>query len=440
MNIDIHREVQKIDPDPASCFNMFLASVVLLMASSLVPCLTVAQPHIVVIMADDLGWNDVGFHGSDQIPTPNIDALAYHGVILNRHYTMPTCTPSRTAFLTGKHPIRTGMQGFPLRAGEPRGIPLEERLLPERLAQLGYSTHLVGKWHVGAHRVDYTPTRRGFASHFGYWNGYIGYFDHNIQQGEFRGLDLHRDLNPTPENRGQYATDVFTREAVDIILSHDKSRPLYLQVAHLAVHSGNDTLQLEVPDVDATERRFSYITNPRRRLFAGSERRGFFLLRLSSTSPAPKTRQDRVVAMLLSTVINLRNLMYHTYSPGMLARLDESVGKIVEAMAERGMLDNSILVFLSDNGAQTFGLHTNEGSNWPLRGSVCPQLKFTLFEGGVRGTCAIWSPLIQQTGRVSSDLIHISDWLPTLYSAADCLLGVDQGLLENYVTDGSAAG
>nr|CAD7449137.1 unnamed protein product [Timema bartmani] len=103
---------------------------------------------------------------------------------------------------------------------------------------------------------------------------------------------------------------------------------------------------------------------------------------------------------------------------GMLARLDESVGKIVEAIAERGMLDNSILVFLSDNGAQTFGLHTNEGSNWPLRGSVCPQLKFTLFEGGVRGTCAIWSPLIQQTGRVSSDLIHISDWLPTLYSAA----------------------
>nr|CAD7427566.1 unnamed protein product [Timema monikensis] len=98
---------------------------------------------------------------------------------------------------------------------------------------------------------------------------------------------------------------------------------------------------------------------------------------------------------------------------GMLAKLDESVGKIVEAMAERGILDNSIIVFLSDNGAQTFGLHTNEGSNWPLRG-----LKFTLFEGGVRGTCAIWSPLIKQTGRVSSDLIHISDWLPTLYSAA----------------------
>nr|CAD7449136.1 unnamed protein product [Timema bartmani] len=188
------------------------------------------------------------------------------------------------------------MQGFPLRAGEPRGIPLEERLLPERLAQLGYSTHLVGKWHVGAHRVDYTPTRRGFASHFGYWNGYIGYFDHNIQQGEFRGLDLHRDLNSTPEDRGQYATDLFTREAVDIILSHDKSRPLYLQVAHLAVHSGNDTLQLEVPDVDATERRFSYITNPRRRLFAGSERRGF-LLRLSSTSNAPKVSKERLPRM-----------------------------------------------------------------------------------------------------------------------------------------------
>nr|CAD7259890.1 unnamed protein product [Timema shepardi] len=391
--LSIEKPRRRIDPNPPSCFNMLITSLVLLMASMMVSCLTVAHPHIVVIIADDLGWNDVGFHGSDQIPTPNIDALAYHGVILNRHYTMPTCTPSRTAFLTGKYPIRTGMQGYPIKAGEPRGIPLEERLLPERLAQLGYSTHLVGKWHVGSHRVDYTPTLRGFASHFGYWNGYIGYFDHNIQQGveleevnphlrgkpsrknhpqftrpgfeprsprpqqssstrlarrgdteigrgtetgggsvethengwrnikreggsekrgpdtepvdpgsttgqctinlqEFRGLDFHRDLDPALENRGQYATDVFTREAVDIILSHDKARPLYLQVAHLAVHSGNDTLRLEVPDVDPNERRFSYITNPRRRLFAGSERRVFFSIRLSPTSSASKISKE----------------------------------------------------------------------------------------------------------------------------------------------------
>nr|CAD7576150.1 unnamed protein product [Timema californicum] len=368
-----------------------------------------------------------------------------------------------------------------------------------------------------------------------------------VRRPEFRGLDFHRDLDPALENRGQYATDVFTREAVDIILSHDKARPLYLQVAHLAVHSGNDTLHLEVPDVDANERRFSYITNPRRRLFAGSERRAFAYIRsfsyartslcahtslaaqapnlvicytssvileqirgpcfvLSSTaaaSAAPRRQRRQEQSDSVQPRRCNEDCMKRWKSQRMLARLDESVGKIVEALAERGILDNSILVFLSDNGAQTFGLHTNEGSNWPLRGvqrvennlektslsvpeskpylpvngslvycdssaldhvvteavsvesrrrsgtlvspgygqrrsqenfgvsyfweplttpSLRPQLKFTLFEGGVRGTCAIWSPLIQQTGRVSSDLIHISDWLPTLYSAAGSML------------------
>jgi len=124
------------------------------------------------------GFHDVSFRGSNDIPTPNIDALAYAGRILDRHYVLPTCTPSRTALLTGKYAVRTGMQGYPLRMGEKRALPSEFTLLPEYLKKLNYSTHIVGKWHLGFKRWCYTPTHRGFDSFFGYYNGVIGYYDH----------------------------------------------------------------------------------------------------------------------------------------------------------------------------------------------------------------------------------------------------------------------
>ncbi|XP_069701952.1 arylsulfatase B-like [Periplaneta americana] len=324
------------------------------------------RPNIILIVADDLGWNDVGFHGSDQIPTPNIDALAYNGIILNRHYTLPTCTPSRAALMTGKYPIRTGMHGRPLKCGEPRGLPLSEITLPQRLKTLDYVNRLVGKWHLGYHKSEYTPTKRGFDSHFGYWNGYIGYFDYIVDQENFVGYDLHRNMNTSWTEKGRYATDVFTQEAVNLILSHNTSRPLFLKLSHLAVHSGRDTMLLEVPNLEEALRKFDYIPDTQRRIFAE-----------------------------------------------MTTKLDDSVGQIVTALLDRGILNNTVIVFLSDNGAQTIGLHRNWGSNWPLRG-----LKFTAFEGGVRGVAAVWSASLRNPGRVTTQLMHITDWYPTIYSMA----------------------
>lgn len=329
---------------------------------------SVKPPNIVVIIADDLGWNDVSFHGADEIPTPNIDALAYNGVILNRHYVMPTCTPSRTAFLTGRYPIRTGMQGYPLRGAEPRGIPLNHTLLPEYLRRLGYTTHLIGKWHVGYHTRNFGPTRRGFDTFLGYFTGFIQYFNHTLYESENLGYDLHRIVgdNHTVEYRYDYMTDLISDEAESIISSHNTDKSLYLQLAHLAPHSSDAKEIMEVRDWKETNATLGYIKDLNRRKYAS-----------------------------------------------VVATMDKSVGRVVDALKRRDMLKNTIIIFMADNGAQTEGYLANYGSNYPLRG-----LKLSLFEGGVRGAACVYSPLIDHSSRVSTHLFHIADWLPTLYSAA----------------------
>lgn len=323
------------------------------------------RPHIIIILADDLGFNDVGFHGSTQIPTPNIDALAYSGVILKNYYVQPICTPSRSALLTGKHPIHTGMYHYTIGGAEPYGLSLGETLLPEHLSALGYANHHVGKWHLGFFRQLYTPVFRGFSSHFGYWTGRIDYYDHtSYERPGYWGYDMRRNMSVAPDVYGKYATDLFTEEAVNVINHHSKSQPLFLYLAHLAVHSGNPYAPLQAPaDVVA---KFAYIKDKRRRKYAG-----------------------------------------------MLWKLDESVGRVVEALRANQMLHNSVILFSTDNGGPAAGFNDNAASNWPLRG-----VKASIWEGGVRGAGFLWSPYIVNPGRVAHQMVHITDWLPTLITAA----------------------
>ncbi|XP_019866149.2 arylsulfatase B-like [Aethina tumida] len=325
------------------------------------------QPNILLIIADDLGWNDVGFHGGNQIPTPNIDALAYNGIILNSHYVQSTCTPSRTALLTGKYPMRLGMQGEPLMAAEKRALP-DGKLMPQYFKDLGYSTHLVGKWHLGYSRWNETPIARGYDHHFGFYNGFISYYDYlstwNYNDRDWTGFDLRRDGEAAFEEVGKYSTDLFTEYAINTIENNDVNKPLFMTVAYNAVHASNQGKPLEAPQ--ETVNKFKHIADANRRTYAA-----------------------------------------------MVSKMDDSIGSIVEALDGKGMLQNTVIVFMTDNGAPTLGSYRNWGSNYPLRG-----IKNTLFEGGIRGTAFIWSPLLVQSARVSSDLVHITDWLPTLYSAA----------------------
>lgn len=126
------------------------------------------------------GFNDVSIHGSNHIPTPNIDALGIFGIVLNRYYVAPMCTPSRSSLMTGKYPFNIGMQRFVIPSEQPYGLGLEEKLLPEYLKEAGYSTNIIGKWHLGFYKKEYTPTFRGFDRYFGYMGPYIDYYNHSL--------------------------------------------------------------------------------------------------------------------------------------------------------------------------------------------------------------------------------------------------------------------
>ncbi|XP_075728139.1 arylsulfatase B isoform X2 [Rhipicephalus microplus] len=294
-----------------------------------------ARPNIIVIVADDLGWGDVSFHGSQQIRTPNIDALAADGIVLDNHYVSPLCTPSRATLLSGRHPIHTGLQHNVIYSAMPYAFPLHFKVMPEYFKALGYESHAVGKEYMDDPKDQ--------------WTGW--------------GLDLWHNLEADRSKSGNYTTQLFTEKAIEILKNRDRSKPLFLYLAHLAVHVGNFYALFEAPDRYIELNR--HIENSKRRHFAA-----------------------------------------------MLSALDDSIGQLVEALNATDAIQDTIIALTTDNGAATGGIDSSAGSNWPLRGT-----KANHWEGGVRGIALLWSPMIRQP-RVSRQLMHVSDWLPTLYSAA----------------------
>lgn len=264
----------------------------------LVPLLTIActeappppTPHIVILVADDLGWADVGYHGSE-IRTPTIDQLVEGGVELDRFYVLQVCSPTRGALLTGRFPMRYGLSSGVVRPWSDEGLDLDERILPQALKKTGYATHIVGKWHLGSLEAPQLPTERGFDHHYGQ---YLGMIDHFTRERD-GGLDWHRDRRPVREPG--YSTHLLRDEAVRIVEAHDPDTPLFLYVPFTAPH-----FPLQAPEEDVAA--YADLEDPDRRVYAA-----------------------------------------------MVTSLDQAIGSILEALERRGMRERSLVLFFSDNGA-----------------------------------------------------------------------------------------
>lgn len=166
-----------------------------------------------------------------------------HGIILKHHYAQHMCTPSRSALMTGEYPIRTGTNYWVIDIDEPWALPGDRKIMPEYFQESGYSTYMVGKWHLGFHKKIYTPLKRGYDHHFGYWGPYIDYWDKTmikLDRPYARGVDFRNEEHTLIENK-TYATDMFTTAAIRYIDNvHDKNKPMFMIVNHLAPHTANE--------------------------------------------------------------------------------------------------------------------------------------------------------------------------------------------------------
>jgi arylsulfatase A-like enzyme len=318
------------------------------------------RPHIVYIVADDLGWKDVGFHGSN-IKTPNIDKLANEGARLEQFYVQPMCTPTRAALLTGRYPFRYGLQTLVIPTPGKYGLPTDERLLPQALKESGYRTVMVGKWHLGHADRKYWPRQRGFDYHYGAVLGEIDYYTHvssNVR-------DWYRNNQPVKETG--YVTQLLGKDAVARINEHDPKTPLFLYLAFTAPHA-----PYQAPK-DYLER-YKDIADPTRRAYAA-----------------------------------------------MISSMDDEIGKVLAALDRKKMRENTMIVFMSDNGGNTIAMFSGDADvsklklpadNGPYRGG-----KGTLYEGGTRvAALANWPGRIKP-GEVK-EMIHVVDMFPTLAALA----------------------
>ncbi|MCC7495506.1 MAG: sulfatase-like hydrolase/transferase [Fimbriimonadaceae bacterium] len=276
------------------------------------------RPNVILLLADDLGYADLGCQGCRDIATPAIDALATGGVrCTDGHSNHPVCAPTRAALLSGQYQHRFGFEHNPgpaEQADAAFGLPREVPLLPERLKAAGYATGMVGKWHVGF-REGLRPHERGFDSYFGFLGGARSYYPDNP-----KADPLVRNGEPVTAER-EYLTDAFAREAVSFIETH-RREPFFLYVAFNAVHGPLEAAR-------AYEARCAGITDPKRRTYAA-----------------------------------------------MLTALDDAVGRIVGSLDRHGLRQDTLVLFMSDNGGPT---PQTTSRNDPLRG-----FKGQVYEGGIR--------------------------------------------------------
>ena len=320
-----------------------------------------ARPNIVFIIADDLGWADVGFHGGNA-PTPHLDRLAREGLELTGHYVAPVCSPTRVGLLTGRYWSRFGITT----PTNERALPWDTVTLPRALQSCGYETCLVGKWHLGS-KPDWGPDHYGFDHSYGSLAGGVTAWSHRYKQGPF-SITWHRN-GKLLEEEG-HVTDLLTHEAV-VWIEKRSDQPFFLYIPFSAVH-----LPINEPQE--------------------------WLAKVPDSMTSQIGRQYAACVM----------------------HLDDSVGRIVTALERKSLRENTLLVFTSDNGGSTATNNTQPyppddspsgkltANNGDLRGQ-----KGSVYEGGTRvPTLVSWPGNVP--ARTESTPVCIVDWMPTFCKLA----------------------
>jgi arylsulfatase A-like enzyme len=320
------------------------------------------KPNIVHIVADDLGWKDVGFNGCQDIKTPNLDALAATGAKFTQFYVQPMCTPTRAALLTGRYPFRYGLQTAVIPSVSSYGLDTSEWLMPQCLKEAGYKTAIIGKWHLGHADQKYWPRQRGFDYQYGAMIGELDYFTHQ----EHGVLDWYRDNQPVKESG--YTTELIGKDAVKLIENHDPATPLYLYLTFNAPHTPYQAPQEYID-------RYQHIADPTRRTYAG-----------------------------------------------MVTCLDDQIGRVIAAIEKKGLRSNTLVFFHSDNGGTKNAMFAGVMADMskvkiPCDNGPYRDGKGSLYEGGTR-VCALanWPGCIQ--AQDVDGLIHAVDLYPTFAALA----------------------
>lgn len=315
------------------------------------------SPNIVIILADDLGWGDVGYHGSD-IRTPNLDKLAETSIRLNRFYVAPVSTPTRAGLLTGRYPNRMGVRHVVIPPWRDYGIDTLEVFLPQELEKAGYKHRaVIGKWHLGHSRKKYYPLNKGFTHFYGHLNGAIDFFSHE-REGE---LDWHYDWESSYDKG--YSTDLITKRAVESIEEYViEENPFFLYVAYNAPHT-----PLQAKDEDL----ILYGFDPLKPRFGKG-----------NTTGRGNNQKQTYAAMVTS--------------------MDKGIGEIIEALKKANEFDNTLFLFFSDNGPDV-------GSSGDLRGG-----KFVEYEGGVRVPAILSWPEKFSGDKTVNQVTGYVDVMPTV--------------------------
>ncbi|XP_067950981.1 arylsulfatase B-like [Watersipora subatra] len=330
----------------------------------------VQKPNIIFIMADDLGWNDVGFH-NDLVQTPHLNWLARNGIELTDVHAQPLCSPSRASLMSGKYASNTGLQQLVVLGQSKSCLPLEHKLWPEYMKERGYTTKMVGKWHLGSCDRGCLPTHRGFDEFKGILENQAGYYNWS----DLGVMNRVVGEQPSIENIGTHLTLQHQMDVVEMIQAHTGKRsPLFMYISPLAVHQ----------PLEVTNEMFN---------------RHPFL----DESDANESLRRKFL--------------------GLVGAFDDLVGATIRALRTSRLFENSIVIFTSDNGGPSADLDfpapfpfISVGNNYPLRGG-----KSSFYEGGTRSPTIYFNPKLPRRVRGSKRnfLMHISDWLPTTVEMAD---------------------